>query len=293
MSYEPSVAAGFSKNRFLAIVVLFGLLTAVAPAFAQTGSGRVRGRVTDEAGNPIAGVAVVASNPDVARSTLTGTTNDNGRWAIMGLKPNADWAFTFTKEGFIELEMNRTVLGMRGNANMDVTLTPLADDAGIGMIDTALPGVELFTEANAAMDAGDPVTAAAKYEEFLALNPETHLAYVNLGNAYREGYGVWQDDSTAVQWWLLAAEQGNSDAMYNLGIHYYYGRGVEIDKASAFEWFLTAADAGNEQARRVVRVELVDKLKETAVTTDESTAIEEPLPVLPDFAPPDTITPLD
>ena len=216
MAYESSVARGLSQCGFLALVVLLGVLTAAAPAFAQVGNGRMRGRVTDEAGNAIAGVAVVASNPDVVPSTLTSTTSDNGRWAILGLKANAVWAFTFTKEGFIELEMNRNVLGLSGNPDLDVTLPPFVDLAGAaGMIDEALPGAELFAEGNAAMDAGDPVTAAAKYEEFLALNPDSHLAYVNLGNAYRDAGDP--EKARAAYQKVLDVEPDNTMANYNLG----------------------------------------------------------------------------
>ncbi len=215
MAYEPSVARGLSKSGFLAIVVLLGLLTAVAPALAQRGSARMRGRVTDEAGNPIAGVAVVASNPDVVPSTYSGTTNDNGRWAIMGLKANAVWAFTFTKEGFIGHEMSTAVRSQRANADIEVSLEPIADLAGTGRIDESLPGVELFTEGNAAMEADDPVTAAAKYEEFLALNPDYYLVYGNLGNAYR-GTGDAEKARAAYQK-LLDAEPDNAMANNNLG----------------------------------------------------------------------------
>ena len=215
MAYEPPAARGFSRSGFFLIVVLVGLLTAAAPAFAQRGSARMQGRVTDEAGTPIAGVTVVAFNPDLVPSTFTDTTNDNGRWAIMGLKANDVWDFTFTKEGFSDYVTSIAVRGQRANSNMDVMLEPIADDAGTGSVGAGSPGAELFTEGFAAMEAGDPVTAAAKYEEFLALNPDSHLVYGNLGNAYRDADDP--EKARAAYQKLLDAEPDNAMANSSLG----------------------------------------------------------------------------
>ena len=215
MAHEPSVARRFLKSEFLAIVVFLGVLTAAAPAFAQRGSARMQGTVTDDAGNPVAGVAVVATNPEIVPSRLEGTTKENGRWAILGLKSNTVWLFSFTKEGYIETQVNASVGGGRVNPDMDVTLMPLSDDAGTGIVAEGLPGVELFTEGNVAMAAGDPLTAAAKYEEFLAINPDSHLVYGNLGNAYRNAGD--SEKARAAYQQLLDVEPDNTMANYNIG----------------------------------------------------------------------------
>jgi len=197
------------------IVVLLVSLTAAAPAFAQRGSSRMRGKITDEAGTPVAGVSIVAFNAEITPSSIEATSSDTGRWAIMGLTANDVWAFTFKKEGYIEYELRITVRGMRGNEDLDVMLTAIVDDAGTGSINENLPGVELFREGNTAMDAGDHATAAAKYEEFLALNPDTHLVFGNLGNAYRDA-GEPEKARAAYQK-LLDSEPDNTMANYNIG----------------------------------------------------------------------------
>ena len=44
----------------------------------------------------------------------------------------------------------------------------------------------------------------------------TMAAQIELANAYRKGIGVTQDCETAVQWFALAAEQGDAVSQYNL-----------------------------------------------------------------------------
>ena len=69
-------------------------------------------------------------------------------------------------------------------------------------------------------------------------------AQFNLGNMYREGRGVRQDDAEAVRWYRQAAEQGDAQAQTNLGLMYANGLGVRQDDAEAFGWFRQAADQG-------------------------------------------------
>ncbi len=49
------------------------------------------------------------------------------------------------------------------------------------------------------------------------------LAQYNLGEMYRLGQGVPQDDSEAARWYRLAAEQGYALAQFNLGLMYARG----------------------------------------------------------------------
>ena len=67
---------------------------------------------------------------------------------------------------------------------------------------------------------------------------------------YGNGYGVTQDDATAVKWYRKAAEQGNADAQYNLALMYEDGKGVVQDVAYAHMWWNIAAANGDEDAAR-------------------------------------------
>ena len=62
-------------------------------------------------------------------------------------------------------------------------------------------------------------------------------------------YGSKGDYGKAIEWFLKAAEQGNSVAQYNLGDCYLRGNGVQRDKDKALKWITKAAEQGNPQAQ--------------------------------------------
>src|SRR5436190_17704451 len=79
-------------------VVVAACLAALAGSgFAQTG--RVGGIVKDEASQPIKGATVTAENPGTSPSSFTATTDDKGRFSIIGLK-SGQWTFTAQAPGF-------------------------------------------------------------------------------------------------------------------------------------------------------------------------------------------------
>jgi uncharacterized protein len=60
------------------------------------------------------------------------------------------------------------------------------------------------------------------------------------------GGGVTQDYKTAVKWYKLAAEQGQSDAQTNLGSMYALGKGVIKDWVYAHMWANLGASNGSK-----------------------------------------------
>lgn len=67
----------------------------------------------------------------------------------------------------------------------------------------------------------------------------------DLGNMFRIGWGVEQNDGEAVYWYHKAAEQGDSGGQFNLGAMYCNGEGVPQDYDEALKWFREAADQGD------------------------------------------------
>ena len=74
-------------------------------------------------------------------------------------------------------------------------------------------------------------------------------AQYNLGWMYSEGEGVAQDYKEAVKWYRLAAEQGFGLAQFNLGLLYYEGKGVPQDNKEAVKWWRLSAGQRVEQAQ--------------------------------------------
>jgi hypothetical protein len=66
---------------------------------------------------------------------------------------------------------------------------------------------------------------------------------------YRNGDGVPQDYETAMKWYTLAAEQGNTDAQNSLGVMYDNGEGVPQDYKVAVKWYTLAAEQGDAGAQ--------------------------------------------
>ena len=74
-------------------------------------------------------------------------------------------------------------------------------------------------------------------------------AQFNLGFRYVIGEGVPQDDTEAMRWWRLAADQGDASAQYNVGFRYSTGAGVPEDDAEAVRWYRLGAEQGNARAQ--------------------------------------------
>lgn len=71
----------------------------------------------------------------------------------------------------------------------------------------------------------------------------------DLGNMFRIGWGVEQNDGEAVYWYHKAAEQGDSGGQFNLGVMYEDGCGVEQNPELAVYWYRKAAEQGDADAQ--------------------------------------------
>ena len=67
-----------------------------------------------------------------------------------------------------------------------------------------------------------------------------------IGAFYMSGLYVVQDYSKAFYWYNKAALQGEANAYCDLGLLYYNGWGVKQDYSEAFKWYLKSANTLNE-----------------------------------------------
>jgi len=77
------------------------------------------------------------------------------------------------------------------------------------------------------------------------------LAQSTLGSMYTSGEGVAQDDTEALRWYRLAADQGLAAAQAGLGYMYLNGRvsGWIPNYTEALRWYRLAADQGSAFAQ--------------------------------------------
>lgn len=81
--------------------------------------------------------------------------------------------------------------------------------------------------------------------EYIRSHPTKPAKQVQLGERYRKGDGVEQNDAKAFYWYNQAAAQGHVLAQYYLGQCYRYGRGVNPDIEQAAYWYRKAAEHGH------------------------------------------------
>src|SRR3954447_3983233 len=79
--------------------ILAAIVVSAIAAGAAAQTGRVGGTVKDEAGQPIKGATITAENPSASPSSFTATTDDKGRFSIIGLR-GGQWTFSAQAPGF-------------------------------------------------------------------------------------------------------------------------------------------------------------------------------------------------
>lgn len=78
---------------------------------------------------------------------------------------------------------------------------------------------------------------------------ESGIAMVSYGYCFDEGEGVERNQVEAVRWYTFAANKyGNSAAMYNLAIHFRDAEVMNVNVEKSFQLLLLAARDGNSDA---------------------------------------------
>lgn len=86
----------------------------------------------------------------------------------------------------------------------------------------------------------------------MAAEQGLELAQFELGVAYTEGKGVAQNVGEAKHWYTLAVEQGNLAAHYNLGHLWIWSLEHTTDPFADAEWFRARAEQGDAPAQWVM-----------------------------------------
>ena len=74
-----------------------------------------------------------------------------------------------------------------------------------------------------------------------------------LGDCYRFGLGVTQDNSESLKWYAKSAEQGNSRAQFEVACCFYHGEGVNKDHDTAIKFYLCAENQSNLAAIEMLK----------------------------------------
>jgi lipopolysaccharide biosynthesis regulator YciM len=172
-------------HLFCAAIVTLCL---AVPALAQTG--RVGGVVKDTEGKPIKGASVKAVNPAASPSEFTATTDDKGRFSMIGLR-SGTWKFIAEAPGFLPQEGNAPVRTI-GAPNPPLEFT-LGRGAAAG---PAALSKEVQAELKAAdelRNAGQFDQAIAAYQGIRSKNPTLTMVNMVIAGAYRQKAGKETD----------------------------------------------------------------------------------------------------
>ena len=199
--------------------VLAALLIGVFAADAAAQLGRVGGTVKDESGQPVNRATVTAENPGASPSSLTATTDDKGRFSIIGLRAGR-WTFTAQAPGFAPESgpMNVQTIGSP-NPPLIFTLKKGAANAGAGSALGGLAAKDLQAElatADGLYNAQKWDEAIASYRTIMAKAPALSVINLQIGAAYRNKKDY--DSAIAAYNDLLKADPNNNKAKVELGM---------------------------------------------------------------------------
>lgn len=179
-----------------------------APATAQLIGGRTQGIVRDANGQAIRGAVVRATHPDAIPGELTSTTDEDGRFALIGLKVGTTWKFVAEAPGYYPVTLEAPV---RSNVMLPLQFT-LARDPG------PIPGAlardiqAQLTAATALRDEGRLDQAIALYQSIQSRNARLTSVGLVLGDTYRLR-AAREPDSLARQRFLERAAASYQDVL--------------------------------------------------------------------------------
>jgi len=227
------------RGAFAALLFMAYAATAVA----QTG--RVGGVVKDEGGQPIKGATITAENPNASPSSFTATTDDKGRFSIIGLK-TGQWTFTAQAPNFGP-EAGKLNVQTIGAPNPPLTFTMKKGAGG----PTSALGSTAAKDLQTDLQNADQLYNAQKYDEsiaayraIMAKAPALSVINLQIAAAYRNKKEY--DNAIAAYNDLLKVDPNNDKAIVGVGM-----TNLEKGDLKAAEDTLTKAAQGPKPTREV------------------------------------------
>jgi Flp pilus assembly protein TadD len=212
-------------------------------AIAQTG--RIGGTVKDDTGQALKGATVTAENPAASPSSFTATTDDKGRFSMIGLRTGS-WSFTAQAPGFGREAAQLNVQTI-GAPNPPLTFTlKKSGPAPVGALGSMTP-----KDLQAELAAADALYNGQHWDESIAayraiLTKAPALSAINLqiAAAYRNKKDY--DSALAAYNEILKVDPGNEKATIGIGM-----TDLEKGDLKGAEDTLTKASQGPAATREV------------------------------------------
>jgi tetratricopeptide (TPR) repeat protein len=196
-------------------VAFASLLVLIMAAGATAQPGRATGVVKDETGEPIKGATVRAENPVGVPRSYTASTDDKGRFNLIGLRPG-QWTFTAEAPGY-ESQAASLRVQAQGMPTQPLLFSLTKTFGGpieaLGSVAPKDLQAEL-AEADQLFNSGELADAVSAYRRILQRIPALSAINLQLGAIYREQKNY--DAAIEAYNALLAADPGNAKALVGL-----------------------------------------------------------------------------
>lgn len=208
------------KTTWIALLIILSAGLALSQSYR--GQGRLKGKVSDEAGKPLEGVTVKLFSAR-GQSGFEVKTNASGEWTANYIR-GGGYNLDFIKAGYEPRSISTSIQERTDNAPVEITLKKAE-----GLIITDELKAELEA-ANKLYEEKRFEEAIELYEELLAENPDVYVLFKNIGNCRFE---LQQYDlAEAAYRKVLEKEPANSDILLLIG-NCYANRG-RADEAMAW-----------------------------------------------------------
>jgi tetratricopeptide (TPR) repeat protein len=218
------------------VVGVFALLITAIGGQALAQGSRVVGIVKDETGQPIRGATLSLENPDAIPRNFTATSDERGRFAVLGLKAG-EWSIVARAPGFLP-DATRVLVRVTTPVAPTFTLrrAPQPPPSILGNVGAKDLQTEL-KNADQQFETQQWDQAIATYKNILSRAPALTILQLQIAAAYRNKKDY--DNAVAVYNDLLKADPTSDKARVGLALTYM----EKGDLATAESTLTTAAEA--------------------------------------------------
>jgi len=197
-------------------VLAFSLAVALVSMSGRAAAqGRVGGTVKSETGDPIKGATVTARNLDAQPDSFTSTTDERGRFAMVGL-PRGEWTFYVQAPGFVPDLGTVNVRAINANPPFAFTLVKAAvAPSALGSLDAKNLQTQLAA-ADGLYNGQRWDEAIAAYRAILTKAPALSVINLQIASAYRSKKEF--DSAIGVYSELLKADPMNGRAKIGIAM---------------------------------------------------------------------------
>ncbi len=219
------------------VAALFVLVLACSAVTAAIWVGKLTGKVLDPDGNPVEGVSITATSPNIDEFGDSATTDKRGRFRLEFPRKGVAYDLVFEKEGFGTYR-HRLNWNIEGTASESFTLQP-GDSLASGPPPASLSknAIQAFNDGVKAYEARDWEQAGEQFARSVEHDENLHQGWTALAMV-RQNQERFQDSAEAAE---TAIRLGSTDPLvFRIRWEAYRDLGDDVKAAEALGSFQDA-----------------------------------------------------